>query len=148
MTRPAACVLTLASLLFAACDKVPTADIGTDPDPAPTATPPPGPTPPPDSSGTLRLEVGGTSCGGEVRWTLNRSTHNEDHDFPWSQSITAHSGDAVSLRACSDACGEEHDVTIIVSIFWKGNRIATRSKTGETREDHCTPNQSVDATLP
>jgi hypothetical protein len=98
-------------------------------------------------SGTLEFQVTGTSCAGNVRWTVNGNEHNEDHDFPWSHSVTAHPGDTVSLRACSDTCGGEHNVTITVSISWKGDRIATKSKTDQTREDHCQPSQSVSATL-
>ncbi|HJQ96739.1 MAG TPA: hypothetical protein VJ826_00420 [Candidatus Polarisedimenticolaceae bacterium] len=122
------------------------------PEPGPTATPTPRPTPPPTPppapSGTLRLEVTGNSCAGDVRWTLNGSTHDEDHDFPWSRSLTAHRGDSVSLRACSKVCGEAHEVTITVSIFWNGNRIETRTQSGRTKKNHCQPSSSVDATLP
>jgi hypothetical protein len=62
--------------------------------------------------------------------------------------ITAHGGDAVSLRACSDECGSEHDVTVTTTITWKGSRLATASKSGRTREGHCQPSSTASATLP
>ncbi|HVQ35437.1 MAG TPA: hypothetical protein VMT33_05450 [Candidatus Bathyarchaeia archaeon] len=144
MTRPAVCLLAAAWILLASCDKVPTADIAPTPEPAPT----PAPTPTPAPSGTLKLEVTGSSCGGEVRWTLAGNVHDDDHSYPWSQSMTAQTGDAVSLRACSNECGSEHNVTVTTTIWWKGNVLATQSKSGKTRENHCTPQASASATLP
>jgi hypothetical protein len=154
MTRRVASLFAAGWLLFASCDKVPTADVAPTPEPVPTPTPTPGPTPPPTPTptpvptGTLKLEVTGSSCGGEVRWTLAGADHTDDRTYPWSESMTALSGNSVSLRACSDECGSEHDVTVTTTIWWKGSVLATQTKSGRTRRDHCTPQASVSATLP
>jgi hypothetical protein len=148
MTRPAVCLLAVVWILLANCDKVPTADVTPTPEPAPTPAPTPVPTPTPTPSGTLRFEVSGTSCGGEVRWKVAGTEHREDHSYPWSMSVTANSGDVVSLRACSDECGSEHQVTVTAAIFWKGNPLGSQTRSGKTKRDHCQPTSMVDVTLP
>lgn len=85
-----------------------------------------------------------------MRWSVGTSDNGggEHQTYPWSLSVTGHSGDSVTLRACSDVCGSEHDVTVTTTIFWKGTQLTTRSRQDKTRRDHCQPSVSVSATLP
>lgn len=87
-----------------------------------------------------------------MRWTVgtqNNGSTGQDVTFPWSLTLTARSGELATLRACN-TCEEAEgvNVTVTTSIYWNGTLITTRSRDGEGRDDHCTPQSNVDATLP
>jgi hypothetical protein len=84
-----------------------------------------------------------------VRWTVGTSGNGTGTpaDFPWVLTRTARIGDPVTLQACSNECGGEHEVTVTTTIIWKGNAVATRSRTGVTRVAQCQPTVSVEGNL-
>ena len=131
MWRRTLCILAMSWLAFTGCDELPTGDGTTGP-----------------SSDSVRLEVTGSSCEGNVRWEVgdNDNGGGDDHDFPWSMTVTAASGDHVSLRACNEC--PRNDVTITTSIFWRGELLETDTSSGDGRRDQCRPSADVAITLP
>ena len=81
-----------------------------------------------------------------MRWDVGGNGDGDDHDFPWSITVNASSGEHVSLRACNECDGGNK--TITTSIFWKGQLLDTDSHSGERKKGQCRPSSSVEATLP
>ena len=99
----------------------------------------------------MRLEVTGTSCGGNVRWDVgsNDNDNGDDVEFPWTLTVNGRLGDGVSLRACHECEveDEDDDVTVTVTITWQGRVIATQTRRDEPRDGQCRPSASVETTL-
>ena len=136
MRRPSLLVFALSWLVFASCDDLPTSD--------PSAEPAPNP-----SSSRVRLEVSGTSCEGNVRWEVGSRDNGsgDDRDFPWSLNVDAESGDRVFLRACNE-CQSNNDLTVTTRVIWRGQTVATETRSGEPRRNQCRPTADVAVTLP
>lgn len=100
-------------------------------------------------AGRVRLEVTGTSCSGVVRWDVagtDNGVLGDPHDFPWTMSLDAESGDEVALQACND-CDRPGTVTITTSVYWEGTLLESSTRTGNSTL-LCAPTSEVHVRIP
>jgi hypothetical protein len=106
-------------------------------------------------AGKVRIAVTGTTCTGNVLYEVGGAGNGpfgSDVSFPWTVSIDADPGDAVSLLACNTCVvagcpSPPCDVTITTSIYWEGSLLTQNTGVGPA-DVTCTPSASTSTTIP